>query len=240
MASDSYNQGQTRTPFKRTASNHAEEQNLEFDFKTQEEPPPAAKPAAVSPQKTGATATASRLTPDFSSRPRAHEQNHRTETRADSQKSNLSTSSPSMSTTPNFNQFQQNIQRQSREQKALGSILSGVALSLIGFILLVALLAGFGGYVLYRQIQRQSVTVDQLETSLTKEIKNLNLGLRKTVDAVNMLDTRLVAQRQQIESLKNQLTELGNQTRKDRAAAQASLLNLQRRVVELERREAQR
>ncbi len=111
---------------------------------------------------------------------------------------------------------------------------------LIGLILLVALLAGFGSYVLYRQIQRQSVTVTQLESNLNKEIRKLNIGLSETVKVVNTLATQGAAQRQQIESLKNQLTELGNQTKKDRAAAQASLLNLQRRVVELERREAQR
>lgn len=147
-------------------------------------------------------------------------------------------------TTPTFSQFQQNVQRQTREQRAVGSILSGIGAALLGGIVLVALLAGIGGWVLYGQIRDQSVTVQQLDAKLTADVRDLRnetrTSLRETANIVEKLaqqnQAQFQAQKQQIASLQTQMDELRNQTRKDRASNQAAIQNLQRRVFELERR----
>jgi uncharacterized protein HemX len=143
-------------------------------------------------------------------------------------------------TTPTFSQFQQNVQRQSREQRAVGSLLSGIAAILLGSIVLVALLAAIGGWVLYGQIRDQSVTVQQLNENFSRDIRDLRTSLVESKNIVEKFaeQTRIQfqAQKQQISSLQTQVDELRTQSRKDRAANQAAIQNLQRRVFELERR----
>jgi len=82
---------------------------------------------------------------------------------------------PTLSPSPTISDFRKNADRQRREQKSVTSLLSGVAYALIGGILLVAILAGFGGYVLYKQIQNQAVTVAQLNDKLDGQIAALKI-----------------------------------------------------------------
>ncbi|MBI4025916.1 MAG: hypothetical protein HY360_13100 [Verrucomicrobia bacterium] len=144
---------------------------------------------------------------------------------------------------PPFSQFQQNVLRQSREQKAVGSLLSGMAIALISSIVLVAILAAYGGWVLSRQIQQQSVTVQQLDAKLTTDIRKVRNDLKETVEAmnqaVNRLNAQQQAQKQQIVWLQTQLEELRVQTRKDRATDQLRYQRLENRVYDLERNQAQ-
>ncbi|MDD2708269.1 MAG: hypothetical protein PHV34_09690 [Verrucomicrobiae bacterium] len=139
-----------------------------------------------------------------------------------------------------FTQFQQNVQRQSREQKAVGSLLSGVAAILIGGIVLVGTLALVGGWVLWGQINDQSRTVAQLDAKVSGDITNLQNSLRETVAIVEKLaaqnQAQFQAQKQQVTTLQHQVDDIKSQFRKEKAANQTALQNLQRRVFELERR----
>jgi outer membrane murein-binding lipoprotein Lpp len=65
--------------------------------------------------------------------------------------------------------FRRNAERQSKEQKAVGSLLAWISYSLVGAVLLVATLAGVGGWTLYRLIQKQSVTVAELDSQYKGE-----------------------------------------------------------------------
>jgi hypothetical protein len=81
----------------------------------------------------------------------------------------------SSSPTPSINDFRRNADRQRREQRSVNSLLSGVAYALIGGILLVGILAGFGGYVLWKQIENQSVTVAQLNAKIDEQVAQLKI-----------------------------------------------------------------
>ena len=80
---------------------------------------------------------------------------------------------PTLSPNPTISDFRKNTDRQRREQKSVTSLISGVAYALIGGILLVAILAGFGGYVLWKQIQSQAVTVAQVNAKIDEQVAAL-------------------------------------------------------------------
>jgi hypothetical protein len=141
---------------------------------------------------------------------------------------------PTMSN-PTFSQFQQNVQRQSREQKAVGSLLSGVAVVLIGSIVLVAILASFGGWMLYKRINEQSVTVAQLETKLSADIQNLNINLQEANVQIQNLLTQAQAQKQQVGWLQGQVEDLRNQSKKSTASLQDRLKKIEGRIYDIER-----
>ena len=84
-----------------------------------------------------------------------------------------STPMPTLSPPPTINEFRKNADRQRREQKSVTSLFSGIAYALIGGILLVAILAGFGGYILWKQIQDQAVTVSQVNAKLDAQVAAL-------------------------------------------------------------------
>jgi len=142
--------------------------------------------------------------------------------------------SPTMSN-PSFSQFQQNVQRQSREQKAVGSLLSGVAITLILGILLVAGLAGYGGYILSQQIKQQSSTISQLESRMNANFELLQTSLRETAGAMDTLNSQTQAQKQTIQSLQSQLETIRTQVGRDRAAADARLKKIDVRLLDIER-----
>lgn len=89
----------------------------------------------------------------------------------------MSTLSPSPN--PTISDFRRNADRQRREQKSVTTLVSGVAYALIGSIILVAGLAGFGGYVLWKQIQDQAVTVAQVNAKLDGEVALLKADLEQ-------------------------------------------------------------
>jgi hypothetical protein len=97
------------------------------------------------------------------------------------------TETPMSSQIPSMSDFRRNAERQSREQQSTGSILSGIAYALLAAILIVASLASFGGYVMWRQIQSQATTVAQLSDKLNVEVATLREeaeAARKTSDEV--------------------------------------------------------
>ncbi len=137
---------------------------------------------------------------------------------------------------PIFSQYQQNVQRQSREQRAVGSLLSGLAIVLISSVVLVGGLAAYGGWVLSQQIHKQSVTLSQLESRLTENIRKLQDGLKETVTVVENLGAQTQAQKQQIGWLQNQAEEIRAQSKKDRA----NLQKLERKLNDTDKTEALR
>ena len=145
------------------------------------------------------------------------------------------TKDPNMSTS-SFSQYQQNVQRQAREQRIFGSFLNIVAIALVGAILLVAGLAAYGGYILSHQIKQQSATITQMESRFRADIAALNDSLKQTRDTVDTLEGVSQAQKQQITWLNAQLTDVRGQTKKEREILQSRLQRIESRLFEAERR----
>ncbi len=125
---------------------------------------------------------------------------------------------PMSSQIPSMSDFRRNAERQSKEQQATGSILSGIAYALLAVIIIVASLSAFGGYVMWRQIQNQATTVAQLSDKLNNEVaalreeaaltkKNSDEAFRRQQEVVNKLNLSLEQQRS---------TFLAEQKKKDR------------------------
>jgi len=234
----------------RKSSNPSEEENLEFNFGSQPSSSPMNEGKTSSKQDTEnltRKVEPSNISSEGSAqrtgfRPKSYtDPNDQNDDRTHRQKGADSPTPARSMTNPTFSQFQQNIQRQSREQKVVGSFLSGVAITLISLIVLVAGLAAYGGWILNQQIQDHAKTLGQLEGKFTIEIRTLRANLKDTesrlLDAFN---AQFQAQKQQVGWLQNQLEEVRKQARSDRAATDAKLKKLENRLYDQERLEAER
>ncbi|MCC7519194.1 MAG: hypothetical protein IT578_08425 [Verrucomicrobiae bacterium] len=135
-----------------------------------------------------------------------------------------------------FSQYQENVKRQSREQKLFGTFLNFFGYVLLAAILLVAGLAAYGGYTLSRQIQQQSLTISEMETRFNAQVASLSDALKQARDATDALEGVTQAQKQQITWLSAQLTEVRAQSKKDRDALQSRLQRVESRLFDIERK----
>lgn len=108
-------------------------------------------------------------------------------------------------TNPTALNVKRSVDRQRKEQRAVTSILSGVGLALLLIIGGCAGLAGFGGFVLWKQIQRQSVTVDQMEQRVNKEIASLQARNAELSSGLEAAGAQLAKQLSLLEQAKSQL-----------------------------------
>ena len=108
-------------------------------------------------------------------------------------------------TNPTALNVKRSVDRQRKEQRAVTSILSGVGLGLLLIIGSCAVLAGFGGFVLWKQIQRQSVTVDQMEQRINKEIASLQARNAELSSGLESAGAQLAKQLSLLEQAKSQL-----------------------------------
>ncbi len=106
---------------------------------------------------------------------------------------------------PSALNVKRSVDRQRKEQRAVSSILSGVGLMLLLIIGGCAALAGFGGYVLWKQIQRQSVTVDQMEQRINREIASLQARNAELTSGLESAGAQLAKQLSLLEQAKSQL-----------------------------------
>ena len=109
-------------------------------------------------------------------------------------------------TNPSALNVKRSIDRQRKEQQAVTSILGGVGLALLLIIVGCAALSGFGGFVLWKQIQRQSVTVDQMEQRLNKEFASLQARDAELSSELEAAGAQLAKQLSLLEQAKAQLS----------------------------------
>ncbi len=202
-----------------------------------EPPSPLLKGTAISSFKAQSTAIPSKLkSATHESKSLGKEVSK--ETVKESEKENLLNPLPPMETPmssqiPSMSDFRRNAERQSKEQKATGNILSGIAYALLAVILIVASLSAFGGYVMWRQIQSQATTVAQLSDKLNNEVavlreesaitkKNADENFRRQQEILNKTTVALEQQRASF---------LAEQKKKDR-----EILSLQGRLNRIENR----
>jgi len=90
--------------------------------------------------------------------------------------------------------YRSNVERQSREQKSVGNILSYVVYGLIGFFVIGALLAGYGTNVIFQRLRDQSATVSDLDARYAAANKDLTAKLAATQDNLNQAQAQIARQ----------------------------------------------
>jgi len=85
------------------------------------------------------------------------------------------------------------------------SILSGVGLGLLLIIVGCATLSAFGGYVLWKQIQQQSVTVAQMEQKFNKDLADLQARDAELASGLDSAGAQLAKQLSSLEQIKSQV-----------------------------------
>jgi hypothetical protein len=241
MKSDSNDELQPSRQSAKKRFSSSRNQNLEFSFEDNstetaesETTNPTISPDTFTSRAIPRTTNMSTLFEE--SKPKSKQPTPSVERTTESSSSNGGFKSASKTPTAvPFTQYQQNVQRQSREQKAVGSLLSGVAIVLIGSIVLVAGLAGYGGWMLSKQIKQQSVTMAQLESKLNTDIQSLHENILRVDATVESLNTQLQAQKQQITWLQNQLEDARAQAKKSDATILKQLKSMDGRLLEMER-----
>jgi len=108
--------------------------------------------------------------------------------------------------TPAALNVKRSIDRQRKEQRAVTSILSGVGLGLLLIIVGCASLSAFGGYVLWKQIQQQSVTVAQMEQQLNQDLANLQARDAELASGLESAGAQLAKQLSSLEQMKSQVS----------------------------------
>lgn len=104
-----------------------------------------------------------------------------------------------------------NIERQTREQRTVNQVLSGITLTIICGIVLVGALAGTGGYVLFKQINQQSVTISDLENNSNMRLAALEERLlikhAELTEAFANSNRRIMELATNFEQYRNETTE---------------------------------
>ena len=108
--------------------------------------------------------------------------------------------------TPAALNVKRSIDRQRKEQRAVTSILSGVGLGLLLIIGGCATLSAFGGYVLWKQIQQQSVTVSQMEQKINKDLAELQARDAELASGLDSAGAQLAKQLSSLEQIKSQVS----------------------------------
>jgi len=108
--------------------------------------------------------------------------------------------------TPAALNVKRSIDRQRKEQRAVTSILSGVGLGLLLIIVSCATLSAFGGYVLWKQIQQQSVTVAQMEQKINKDLADLQARDAELASGLESAGAQLAKQLSSLEQMKSQVS----------------------------------
>jgi hypothetical protein len=118
--------------------------------------------------------------------------------------------------------YKSNIERQAREQKSVGGILSIIVYCTVALLLIGGGLAFYGLYVLKEQVSGQAVTISDLQRKFdakTTELQNRLLSTQETLNQalaqMNRENEVIVQQGEQI----NKLIKVGE----DQAAALASV-----------------
>jgi hypothetical protein len=150
------------------------------------------------------------------------------------------TSSPRPATTLDY---RANVERQSREQKSVGNILSYIVYGLIGFFVISAALAGYGSYVIFQRLHDQSQTVSDLDARYSAANKDLNAKLAATQDTLTQAQAQITRQQDIILKQQEDINKLiaatndnASAVRTERATRAQETASLRERVRDLEYR----
>ena len=140
------------------------------------------------------------------------------------------TSAHRPTTTPDY---RANVERQSREQKSVGNILSYLVYALLALFLLSGALAAYGANVIFAKIHDQSQTVSDLDQKYSASNKDLNAKLATTQDSLTQALAQIARQQDLIVKQQEDINRLIAATNDSTAALK---LEKQARVQETQAR----
>lgn len=150
------------------------------------------------------------------------------------------TGGPIPSIRPTAPDYRRNVQRQVREQRAVGSIL-GIVVALIALLLLAGIgFAGYGAYILFQDLGAQKVSTSQLRAALRGDIDQLQAAQEKARKDLRIIQDALIDQQEDTARLADsvgfRLDKLQDAVNEEQRARQAETLLLRRRAAELEQK----
>ena len=144
--------------------------------------------------------------------------------------------------TPNID-YRANVERQSREQKSVGSILAYVVYGLIAFFVISAGLAAYGADIIFKQLHDQSATVSDLDSHYTKVTNDLGAKLAATQDTLTQAQAQIARQQDLIVKQQEELNRLiaasgdnDSAIKAERQARAQEAASLRARIKDLEYR----
>lgn len=147
---------------------------------------------------------------------------------------------PSLRPSASAPDYKRNVQRQVREQRAVGSIL-GVVVTLIALILLAGLgFAGYGAYILSQDLGAQKMSTSQMRAALRGDIDQLQATQEKARKDLRIIQDALIDQQEDTarlaDSIGFRLDKLQDAVNEEQRARQSETLLLRRRAAELEQK----
>ncbi len=137
--------------------------------------------------------------------------------------------------------YRTNVERQSREQKSVGGILSILVYTLIGLFVVGASLAGYGAYVVTKQLDQQSVTMKDFDTRYAADYKDINVKLATTMDTLGQAQAQIgrqqeliVKQQETINKLLSAAEDNAAAIKLERSARAQDTANIKARLKDLE------
>ena len=141
--------------------------------------------------------------------------------------------------------YRANVERQSREQKSVGNILSYVVYALIAFFVISAGLAAYGADIIFAKLHDQSTTVSELDARYSAANQDLTAKLATAQDAITQNQAQIARQQDLLMKQQEQLNRLMAAATDDAAAIKAEkaaraqeTANLRGRVRDLENKTA--
>ncbi len=139
--------------------------------------------------------------------------------------------------------YRSNVERQSREQKSVGSILSYIVYALIVLFVICAGLAGYGADIIFAKLHDQSATVSDLDQRYAAENKVLTSDLATTQESLVQAQAQITRQQDLIVRQQEELNRLIAATNDNLTALKAEKqariqdnATLRQRVRDLENR----
>ncbi len=123
----------------------------------------------------------------------------------------------------------------------MGDIISIIVYTLVGFVVLGTILAGYGAYVITRQIHKQSMTLSDIDSRYTAENHALALQLQATNDSLARSVAQIARQQELLNRQQDALNKLANAAeantaawREERQARAAEAASMRARIRDLE------
>jgi hypothetical protein len=114
--------------------------------------------------------------------------------------------------------YRTNVERQSREQKSVGDILSIIVYTLIGLFVVGASLSAYGANVVFKQLRQQSVTVSDLDARLSAQNSALADQLKTTMTTLSEAQAQIGREQELILKQQETINKLISATQDNSAA----------------------
>jgi hypothetical protein len=142
--------------------------------------------------------------------------------------------------------YRANVERQAREQRSVGNLLSYIVYGFIAVFVICAILAGFGAKTIFDRLRDQSATVAELDSHYAEANKELNAKLTVTQETlaeaqanITRQQDLIVKQQEELNRLIAAQTDLTDALKTEKANRASDTASLRARLKEVEARQAE-